>query len=76
MKIKILRQLQDITMRTKAIKILKKEPLTFRDKIYLFIGNKTYDFLGIKHLVYNVNNEEYFIFNDGTKQRFERILLK
>ena len=76
MRIKVLRELQDAIMRTNGIKLSKKEPLKFRDKINLFFGYKTYDFLGVKSLVYSVGNEEYFIFNDGTKQRFERILLK
>ena len=76
MRIKVLRELKDITMKTKAVKLSKREPLSFRDKITLFFGNKTYDFLGVKHLVYSVGNEEYFIFDEGTKQKFERIMLK
>ena len=76
MRIKVLRKLRDATMKTKAVKLSKREPLNFIDKIYLFFGNKTYDFLEVKHLVYEVGNEEYFVFDDGTKQKFERIMLK
>jgi len=76
MRTRVLRKLQDITMKTKSIKLSKREPLSFRDKIYLFFGNKTYDFLGVKHLVYSIGNEEFFIFNDETKQKFERIMLR
>ena len=76
MRIKFLRELQDATMKTKAVKLSKREPLNFKDKISLFFGNKTYDFLGVKHLVYSIGNEEYFIFNDGTKQKFKRVWLK
>lgn len=76
MRTRVLRKLQDITMKTKAVKLSKREPLRFRDKISLFFGNKTYDFLGVKHLVYSVGNEEYFVFDDGTKKKFERIMLR
>lgn len=76
MRIRVLRELQDLIMKTKSIKLSKREPLSFRDKVFLFFGNKTYYFLGVKHLVYSVGNEEYFIFDDGTKQKFERIIFR
>ena len=76
MKIKVLRELQNAIIKTKEIKLSEIEQLSFKDKIALFFGNKTYDFLGVKHLVYYVGKEEYFVFDNGTKQRFERVLLQ
>jgi hypothetical protein len=76
MRIKILRELRNLTHRTKAIELSKREKINLKDKLNLFFGFKVYPFAGAKTLIYDVGKEEYFIFNDGTKQRFERVYIK
>jgi hypothetical protein len=76
MRIKILRELGDLIIRIKAIELSKREKLNFKDKLNLFFGFKVYPFADAKTLIYDVGKEEYFIFDDGTKQRFERIYIK